>query len=159
MTKHIRDYPIDLKLTLKPIWFDKKPNVKIRLDNWCTELVLSEIKDFNFSIIGTKNQEFVLDIEHLGKSINDTDVQNNLDTAVVVEKIEFNGISSQKFIWQGIYYPHYPEHYIKEHRAENLSPAIKNCSYLGWNGVWQLKFTAPIFTWIHKIENLGWIHN
>ena len=25
------------------------------------------------------------------------------------------------------------------------------------NGEWRLDFNSPIFPWIHKIENLGWV--
>lgn len=31
-------------------------------------------------------------------------------------------------------------------------------SYLGWNGMWKFQFEIPIFTWIHKLEGLGWIY-
>jgi hypothetical protein len=29
---------------------------------------------------------------------------------------------------------------------------------MGWNGRWELNFRVPIFTWIHQLENLGWIY-
>jgi hypothetical protein len=74
------------------------------------------------------------------------------DTAVVVKNISFFGISDPRFIWAGTYFPQYPEHY-----ADKTSP-LPGQGYLGWNGVYRLEFSVPVFTWIHKIKNFGWIY-
>ena len=43
--------------------------------------------------------------------------------------------------------------------GKKLDKFIKPNTYMGWNGQWKLTYSAPIFTWIHKIENLGWIYD
>lgn len=93
----------------------------------------------------------VLEIEHKNKHPHDA------TTALIINSIEFNNIASPKFIWRGIYTPNYPEPWASE--QTNLAMKITNTNYLGWNGVWRLEFTAPIFTWIHQVEDLGWIYD
>jgi hypothetical protein len=36
---------------------------------------------------------------------------------------------------------------------------LKNHTYLSWNGKWTLTFDVPVFTWIHRVQNLGWIYD
>jgi hypothetical protein len=92
----------------------------------------------------------VLEIEHLNKQPDDP------RTALIIRSIKFNDITSDKFVWRGVYTPDYPEPWASE--QTNLAQEITNTNYLGWNGIWRLEFTAPIFTWIHGVEDLGWIY-
>lgn len=79
------------------------------------------------------------------------------DMAVVIERVEFEGISTDRMRWAGLYYPVYPEPWAST--QTDLKPVVDNATYLGWNGRWELPFTTPIFTWIHQLENLGWIYS
>ena len=92
-----------------------------------------------------------LEIEHMNKDATDS------DTALIIQSITFNSITSPNFVWAGIYTPVYPEPWASS--QSNLAAELTNTGYLGWNGVWRLEFTAPIFTWIHQVENLGWIYS
>lgn len=97
----------------------------------------------------------VLVIEHKNKQPHDS------TTELIVTSITFNGITSPKFVWEGIYIPNYPEPWATEQRNSGgctLEPKLTATNHLGWNGKWVLTFTAPIFTWIHQVEDLGWIH-
>jgi hypothetical protein len=98
--------------------------------------------------------EHVLVIEHRNKPHSDP------RTELIIESISFNGITSPKFAWQGVYTPSYPEPWATEQRnlGHTLAPTLTASTHLGWNGQWALTFTAPIFTWIHQVEDLGWIH-
>ena len=91
-----------------------------------------------------------LEIKHLHKQPTDP------DTALIIKSITFNDITSDKFVWEGIYYPEYPKPWAAE--QGHLPQELTATKHLGWNGVWRLTFTAPIFTWIHTVENLGWIY-
>lgn len=93
----------------------------------------------------------VLEIEHKNKPPHDA------DTALIVTSIAFNDIASDKFAWRGVYTPAYPEPWASE--QSDLAPELPANNYLGWNGVWRLEFTVPIFTWIHQVEDLGWIYD
>jgi hypothetical protein len=87
-----------------------------------------------------------LEIEHFKKDENDH------ATAVIVKQISFFGISNPKFIWAGTYYPDYPAHY------PDKIAQLPGQEYLGWNGVYRLDFSVPVFTWIHRIQSLGWMY-
>jgi hypothetical protein len=81
--------------------------------------------------------------------------------AVVIDRISFFGISDPRFVWAGTYEPVYPEPWATQQRnaGVELAPRLTAHSYLGWPGKWTLTFTVPVFTWIHKIQNLGWIYD
>jgi hypothetical protein len=79
------------------------------------------------------------------------------DMAVEVVAVSIEGMTTDRFKWAGVYYPDYPEPWASE-QTEPLLESHKSATYLGWNGQWELEFSVPIFTWIHKLENLGWIY-
>lgn len=95
--------------------------------------------------------DHVLEIKHLHKPADDP------STALIIKSITFNNIPSDKFVWAGKYTPEYPEPWATE-QGSTLARELDHTGYLGWNGVWRLEFTAPIFTWIHGVEDLGWIY-
>jgi hypothetical protein len=70
---------------------------------------------------------------------------NDYTTAVIVKQIKLNDIENIQNTYQGIYYPHNME--------------SKRDTYIAWNGVWVLDFTVPVYTWMHKIQGLGWIYD
>lgn len=79
------------------------------------------------------------------------------DMAVIVDKIEFFGISDPRFVWAGVYAPKYPEPWYSQQTTE--PPAkLPQQNYMGWNGKWRLDFSVPVFTWMHQTLNLGWIY-
>lgn len=94
--------------------------------------------------------EFVLDF------YNKTD--ETPDMAVEIVNVSFEGMSLDRFKWNSRYYPRYPEPWASE-QLQPLPEYQESATYLGWNGRWELYFETPIFTWIHKLENLGWIYN
>lgn len=150
-------YRVEAKICLVPVWHLDPPRVRVSLDNhiifddFITDKTLVEF-----------DQEFcsgthTLQIEFTNKTDQDTKPDLGLDKAVVIDHIVFNKIQSPKFVWQGIYRPEYPELWLAQ-QTTVPSSELKYHTYLGWNGKWTLTFTAPIFTWIHQVENLGWIY-
>jgi hypothetical protein len=79
------------------------------------------------------------------------------DMAVEIVDVDFEGMSLDRFRWSGVYFPDYPEPWAST--QTNLPTFQKSATYLGWNGQWELEFSVPIFTWIHRLENLGWIYD
>jgi len=80
------------------------------------------------------------------------------DMAVVIDQVEFFGISDPRFVWAGVYTPSYPEPWYSE--QDPPPPAqLRHQNYLGWNGRWRLDFSVPVFTWMHQTLNLGWIYS
>lgn len=149
-------YQVNLLVLLKPIWFNAPPTIRIGIDNQIENIILDKDTWFEYNYT-TASPIDKLQIELYGKTDADTDITNNKDTAVIIDQIKINGISSPKFAWAGVYTPTYPLHYINDNptAASTLSPF----TYMGWNGIWTLEFTIPVFTWIHNVEGLGWIYD
>jgi len=136
-TEHL----VQLCVTLRPIG---QPWVKVSANGTTKTQQLTNVKDFVFEFTASDNSS--LTVEHYNKSVDD------VDTAVEIVNVSFFGITDPKFVWAGVYYPDYPEHY-----PDKTSP-LPGHGYLGWNGVYRLEFSVPVFTWIHCVQNLGWIY-
>ena len=80
------------------------------------------------------------------------------DMAVIIDQIDFFGISDPRFVWAGIYSPQYPEPWFSQQNPAPMAQ-LPGQNYLGWNGVWRLDFSVPVFTWMHRTMNLGWIYH
>lgn len=79
------------------------------------------------------------------------------DMAVEIDSVTFEGMTLDRFKWSNKYYPNYPEPWASS-QVESLPKIRPASTFLGWNGRWELEFEVPIFTWIHRLENLGWIY-
>jgi len=155
-----KNFLLDCKILLKPVWHDDLPEVSVKLNqrNYFSGK-LAEVTEISIKENLPEGKHF-LSVDFLNKNNADTIPGTDLDKAVVIESIEFNKIHSPRFVWNGIYKPIYPDEWADQN-AQNgitLPGEIQFCNYLGWNGTWRLDFTAPIFTWIHQIENHGWLY-
>lgn len=135
------EYLVKLKLTLAPV---QQPWIMIKVGEHRVTQQLTVQTDFEFEF--TAKDQAVLTVEHYGKSDQDA------VTAVAIQRIEFYGISDPRFIWAGKYYPHYPAHCLDQ------TPCLTGQDYLAWNGVYELTFQVPVFTWMHQVQGLGWIY-
>jgi hypothetical protein len=144
-------------LELTPVyWGDRFPAARI---------LFNEIELYNGTITETlvisrclPCQDYNrLSIEIYGKT--DDDCNLGKDKAIVVSKLGIEGFFYDSFKWAAKYDPMYSEGYYK-YASENslkVEPTISS-SYLGFNGLWYLDFPYPVFTWIHELESMGWIH-
>ena len=88
-----------------------------------------------------------LQVGLVNKTDADTVVENGSiikDKAIYIHPIEIEGYKLDDFMHQATYYP--------------IDRLPLKSNYLGWNGEWVLEFETPIFTWIHRTQNLGWIY-
>jgi hypothetical protein len=139
-------YPVKLALQLRPVG---EPWVRIGVDQQFQEQQLKTSTTFKWEF--DARDQVCLTVEHFDKSDKDP------TTAVEIVGIEFFGISDPKFAWAGTYYPDYPTEWYNQQTPVPTS-ALPGQTYLGWNGVYSLTFSVPVFTWIHKTLNLGWIY-
>lgn len=137
-----KTFTVDIEIKLTPIG---NPKCRVSLGDQCRDLTIDHEQSINISYQGC--DDIKLMIEHYDKSDDDP------TTALVISQIKINNISEYKFVYQGIYYPKYPMHLI------NNQAILPHQNYLGWNGVWILELTLPIYTWIHKTLDLGWIYD
>lgn len=152
-------YPVKLALTLRPIWHNEPPLVRVGINNDFKQFELLETTTYEFEFQATGDCD--LTVEFLNKKDTDTVPEHNLDKAVIIETISFFDIKDSRFVWAGVYEPVYPEPWATEQRMQGIIPPPKLLShdYLSWNGKWTLTFQVPVFTWIHKIQDLGWIYS
>jgi hypothetical protein len=145
-TQHL----VKLAVTLIPTKTDRALSINIGIDQNRTEIKLTDTTTINFEFVGT--QTCNLNIELIEKQDQE---------AVIIEQISFFGITDPRFAWAGVYKPQYPEPWATEQQAQGhvLEPQLCPHTYLGWPGQWTLTFDVPVFTWIHKIQNLGWIYS
>lgn len=133
---------VKLSVTLNPVG---EPWVRLSAHTYQTYLQLQQTTTFDIEF-DTDASQHELVIQHTDKHPNDP------TTAVVIQSIDFFGISSPRFVWSGVYYPEYPDHY-----PDKISP-LPGHNYLGWNGLYRLQFDVPVFTWIHKQLDFGWLY-
>jgi hypothetical protein len=135
-----------MSVTLRPV---DNPEVRIGINGGLFPLRLDKTETINFEF--ESNNSCELTVELINKTAQE---------AVVVESVSFFGIEDPKFAWAGVYTPVYPEPWATEQRDQGvvLKPQLCPHTYLGWNGKWTLTFTVPVFTWIHRVQNLGWIY-
>lgn len=150
------DYPVKLDIHLRPVWHDNPPKINIGINDDIHQIILSEEHIFHYEFIA--NASSTLTVELLNKTDADTVPDKGLDKAVVIESVSFFDITDPQFIWQGVYEPNYPEPWYSEQTVKP-EPLLKSHTYLSWNGRWTLTFDVPVFTWIHKIQDLGWIYD
>lgn len=145
-------YNLQTEIDIKPIYWRTIPVVRFGINDihLQTVSISSNIKFYvNEQLkIGTH----YIWLEFVNKDYNDCQLEKNLDMAVEIESVTIEGMTLDRFKWAGLYYPEYPENY------NDKQTVIESATYLGWNGKWVLPFTTPIFTWIHKLENLGWLY-
>lgn len=142
-------YNTILQIELEPE--GKYPCISYGIDNIESTVELKEKIILTFDKnLAVGEHKFILDFKN---KTNDTP-----DYAVKINAVIAEGISTDRLKWQGKYYPIYPEPWASQ-QLHKLETVINCATYLGWNGRWELPFSVPIFTWIHKVENLGWIYD
>ena len=135
------EYPVKMSVTLEPVGY---PWVSVVANGWSRTTRLEDETEFSFEFTATESA--CLEVENFKKTDDDP------TTAVIIKKISFFGITDPKFVWAGTYYPDYPAHY------PDKIAQLPGQGYLGWNGVYRLDFSVPVFTWIHRIQSLGWMY-
>jgi len=142
ITQHL----VKLSVTLRPV---DQPNVKVGVNGDILTVVLDKTQTMDFEFTSDKDCQLTVEL-----------VDKKDQEAVVVESVSFFGIKDTKFAWAGVYEPQYPEPWATQQHdlgvvlKQHLSPH----TYLSWPGKWTLTFDVPVFTWIHRVQNLGWIY-
>jgi len=142
VTQHL----VKLSVTLRPV---DQPNVKVGVNGDILTVVLDKTQTMDFEFTSDKDCQLTVEL-----------VDKKDQQAVVVESVSFFGIKDPKFAWAGVYEPQYPEPWATQQHdlgvvlKQHLSPH----TYLSWSGKWTLTFDVPVFTWIHRVQNLGWIY-
>jgi hypothetical protein len=141
-------YNTVFSIRLKP---HGSPAIRYGIDETQSVVFLTEETVLDFDIdLDSGPHKFIIDFQ------NKTNATPEM--AVEIVSVTFEGMTFDRFKWAGKYYPNYPEPWASE-QTEPLPEMHNSTTFLGWNGRWELEFTAPIFNWIHQTEHLGWIYD
>jgi hypothetical protein len=135
-----------MSVTLRPV---DLPRVRIGINGDLFPIALDRTDTINFEFESANSCELTVEL-----------VNKTAQEAVVIESVNFFGIEDPKFAWAGVYTPIYPEPWATEQQNQGvvLKQHLGLHTYLGWPGKWTLTFDVPVFTWIHRVQNLGWIY-
>jgi hypothetical protein len=150
---------VDISIHINPIYHQEPPRIKVMVDDDIIhhgDVIGNTI--FNYSG-NMKNDNHKLSITLLNKT--DLDCVDGKDKAIIIDKVTFFGIDSNKVLNHSSYVPLYSEAYLKSmiNLNKSLDTELIGCNYLGWNGEWVMIFEVPVFKWLHKIEDLGWVYS
>ena len=142
VTQHL----VKLSVTLRPV---DQPNVKVGVNGDMLTVVLDKTETMDFEFTSDKDCQLTVEL-----------VDKKDQEAVVVESVSFFGIKDTKFAWAGVYEPQYPEPWATQQHDQGvvLKQHLSPHTYLSLPGKWTLTFDVPVFTWIHRVQNLGWIY-
>lgn len=151
-----KKYHTHIELEVVPIYHQDPPLIAYGSNGTIiNHLTLSHSCVLRFAFDLTPGTHSVF-VDFLNKTDADCIPDQGLDKFVTIDSITINKICLPKFNWAATYQPEYPEPW----RSQQMPPppaVQQGSSRLSWNGRWQLNFNAPVFTWIHQIESMGWI--
>lgn len=150
-----RSFETTIEVDVNPIWHNDPPIILYGFNNADKQLVLTQSK----TIIDTDNLNIgshCFCIKFMNKKDSDYDAVLGLDKQIQIGTIKIDGFTIPRFNWIAEYSPEYPEPWFSQQIEPPPSVHI-GATILGWNGEWKLKIESPIFPWIHKIENMGWV--
>jgi hypothetical protein len=154
---------IKFKIELYATMWDKPPHAEIIVDG----------KSFyNDTITGTEDKPTLIEFEHkleedknyeliikrTGKSKGQTVVNEKgdilKDQLLNIKGINIDDIDIGALIYEGEFTPIYPEPWATQQREAGvvLDKTFKQCSKMGHDGEWKLKFASPFYMWL--LENL-----
>jgi len=139
----------DFSIKLKP---HGKPQINYGINDLSINngLEIYEPMELKFNLDLCKDS-YILFVDFYNKTNEDSDM------ALEIESVTFEGLTLDRFKWNSKYFPNYPEPWASQ-QSEPLPKFQQSATYMGWNGRWELYFDVPIFPWIHKLENLGWLY-
>lgn len=150
-----KTFNVSVDLLLVPKFYADPPQIRCGFGNDIIERDLVEPSTISFNTNEVAGNYTVF-VEFLNKKNTDTNLELNLDKTVTIKKITLNGLAFDSVVNHTVYYPIYPEPWYSQ-QDPKPDKYIIGVQELGWNGRWELSFGVPVFTWIHQVENLGWV--
>jgi hypothetical protein len=153
---------LKFKLELFATYWDKPPIADIRInEKTYVKKEITSTKDkptlIEFEHECEENKSYDLVINRLGKTVNQTVVENGervKDQLLHIKNIEIDQIDVGTLVYEGVYKPEYPEPWASQQaNAGNKLPiTLKNVTEMGHNGTWTFGFSSPFYMWL--LENL-----
>jgi len=146
------------KIGLSGTFHDRRPAYSVLVDGLAyadseVSVAAEEVFYVEFGVDVAENADHVLSIRLNNKQDSDV-VENEDKTAIVkdmllnIKSIEVDDIDLGGLLWTHSCYRLDQPHQFNDQIVSEL----KNCVNLGFNGAWELQFTAPFYVWL--LENL-----
>ena len=79
------------------------------------------------------------------------------DLALIIHYVQFQHIDYDFKIFSE-YHPRYPKIWMLENHERGIQLAQKmHSNYLSWDGEWIIEFETPIYQWVHRRLERGWL--
>jgi len=130
---------IDFVLEVEPILKNGEPIIKVLLNQDC---IFGKYSLTAYQKICTRIS--LLDTIKLEVIMSDKKYNANLETAIIIKKLEIDGIEV---------IPKY-NHLIDYQNDHNINTKT---NYLGYNGTWTLDIDRPFYQWLHQASGQGWL--
>lgn len=141
--------PLEIQLNLSSIFWDKPPQVNVTINEFS---IFSGFIENSKSIKWSGDLEegyHTLSVELLNKDRFQTVVKDNeivKDQLLNIDSVLFDDIDINFLKWSLSKYK--PDKTFHKDAPDH----IDNCVNLGYNGIWRLEFSCPIYIWL--LENL-----
>lgn len=144
---------VKIYLDLRCRYTDIIPKISISIDDVMTiNRGLDQIDPCLIDIdLGPGRHRLCIDFNDAAALAQDPNI------SIEVRSLKLQNLPDEFNIYS-FYRPMYPKHWVEENLAlgKRLDPVIhSNC--IGWCGQWWIDFETPIYAWIHKRLNLGWL--
>lgn len=150
-----------IDITLRPVYHSGTDAPEVTI-HWGKQLlwqgVLTETISRTFEVEGNWGYEYNFGVTLLNKKPGDTVVEDKkivADKGVYIDKITVEGFNFDSIMHE-IRCTDWAR-YSDGSPAATIDPLFGN--YVCWNERWDLPIRLPAFTWLHKLEKLGWIYD
>jgi hypothetical protein len=151
----MKKYQTDIEIDVVPMYHASAPEIMYGFDHDLVRVELTQPVVLRFNDSLTAGTHSVI-IDFVNKTDADCVPDQGLDKYITIGAIRINGLHLPRFNWLATYEPVFPEPWHSQQNPRP-NPVQAGETHLGWNGRWCLQFDAPVFSWIHQIENMGWV--
>jgi hypothetical protein len=151
----MNNYAIKIKILLEPIYQDAAPHIIYGIDTnilsqqsicYAQEIVIN-------SKLSRGSHRFFLELVNKDHAANKKD----RDMHIKIKHIGFQDME-ENFHYFSKYRPVYPTQWLQQQKEMGKEwPETILSNHMGWNGTYYIDFETPIYKWIHKKLNLGWL--
>jgi len=151
----MNNYVIKIKILLEPIYQDVAPQIIYGIDT--NILSQQSIRYAQEIVINTKlslgSHRFFLELVNKDYAANKKD----RDMHIKIKHIGFQEME-ENFHYFSKYRPMYPTQWLQQQKEMGKEwPETILSNHIGWNGTYYIDFETPVYRWIHRKLNLGWL--
>ena len=139
---------VEIKVNLSSkTWGDRAPGTRVYVNDMLIfdQLIVDPVEVNWTGELDDGNHSIVVEMYNKKQGDTETDSDGNIlnDVLLNIDNIAIDNIDLDQLLWsKSIYYP----------ADEYASATIEQCVNLGWNGLWKLEFSSPVYLWF--LENL-----